>query len=242
VYARLRGVFLFRGLIAASTVVLGACGSTVATQVAAPGDVACAVSPTAPQQLLASGGDHVDIWMTAARDCLWNVSVAATWLQVSPASGQGRAAVIFTASSNPGSEPRMATVLVNGTPITIVQAGVTTSSGPSSTSTMPAVPTGTGAAPAPPLPTVTCVPSVSPTAVTFAGDGGDGLIRVSIASGCRWTATSTAGWIDITAGASGTGSGAVAFTVAKHKGNGGRSGELVVAGTTVPVTQDGGKD
>src|SRR5262249_35145944 len=151
-------------------------------------------------------------------------------------SGQGGGALIFTASANPGSDPRVATVSVNGTPITIVQAGVTAPA-PSSPAQTPASPA-PGSAPASPATVVTCSPSVSPTAVSVGGDGGDGLIRVSIAAGCRWSATSTAGWIDITAGAAGTGSGAVAYSVAKHKGKGGRTGELVVAGIAVPLTQD----
>jgi hypothetical protein len=240
-------------VIVALSVALAGCGSTVASQIAAPGDVSCAVNAAAPQQLLASGGDRLNVAMTTSRDCLWNVVVVASWLQVTPSSGQGGAALVVTASANAGTDPRVATVSVNGTVLTIVQSG-TSGSNAASASPAPAAspeptpvvpvspdPTPPAAPGVPSTPVVTCTPSVSPTAITLDVDGGDGLIRVTIAAGCRWTAASSDGWIDITAGASGTGSGAVAYSVGKHKGKGSRTGELIVAGITVAVTQDGGK-
>ena len=66
--------------------------------------------------------------------------------------------------------------------------------------------------------------------------GGDRHVTVTAAPGCSWTAQSQTPWITITNGASGSGSGTVAFRVAASDGPG-RAGTLTVAGRTVTVTQ-----
>jgi hypothetical protein len=66
--------------------------------------------------------------------------------------------------------------------------------------------------------------------------GGDRQVAVTAAAGCSWTAQSQSSWITITNGASGSGSGIVAFRVAASDGPG-RAGTLIVAGRTITVTQ-----
>jgi hypothetical protein len=58
-----------------------------------------------------------------------------------------------------------------------------------------------------------------------------------VANGCSWTATSSATWISLTTGASGSGSGTVSFSVAANSGTSPRTGTLTVAAQTVTVTQ-----
>jgi hypothetical protein len=57
--------------------------------------------------------------------------------------------------------------------------------------------------------------------------------------GCPWTAVSDAGWLEITAGASGTGSGTVAFSVAPSARGNTRTGTITVAGRAFTVRQHG---
>ena len=59
---------------------------------------------------------------------------------------------------------------------------------------------------------------------------------VTAASGCAWTARSSVAWVTVIAGASGTGNGSVAFSVAANPG-GVRTGTVTVAGQTFTVTQ-----
>lgn len=84
-----------------------------------------------------------------------------------------------------------------------------------------------------------CVTAVSPTSQNFAGSGGSGSFNVSAPGGCNWTAVSTDSFVSITAGASGTGNGAVNFSVAANSGPQ-RSASIVVGGQIFNITQDGG--
>jgi hypothetical protein len=58
-------------------------------------------------------------------------------------------------------------------------------------------------------------------------------------STCGWTATSTAQWISVTAGATGMGNGSVSYSVAANTG-GARSGTVTIAGQTFTVNQAAG--
>jgi len=83
----------------------------------------------------------------------------------------------------------------------------------------------------------TCSFSVTPTAVSIGATGGTGTpISVSVGSGCSWTATSSAGWITILTGATGTGNGSVTYSVQSNTGSA-RTGTLTVAGESVTISQ-----
>jgi C1A family cysteine protease len=88
----------------------------------------------------------------------------------------------------------------------------------------------------PPTPPPTCNYTSSKL---FSSAGGTGAMAVTPADGCAWTATSSASWISITSGASGTGSGTVQYTVAPATGPSSRSGTITVQGQTYPITQAG---
>ncbi len=83
-----------------------------------------------------------------------------------------------------------------------------------------------------------CVYSISPTSIFFPVAGGTGNVNVTASAGCAWTAASNVPWIAITAGATGTGSGTVTYTVFANTGNL-RTGTMTIAGKTFTVTQDG---
>lgn len=88
--------------------------------------------------------------------------------------------------------------------------------------------------------TPTC--SVSPgtaSTTTFGVSGGTGTVAVTAGSGCAWTSVSNASFITITQGATGSGNGTVAFTVAANPGAT-RTGTMTVAGTTITISQAGG--
>jgi hypothetical protein len=87
--------------------------------------------------------------------------------------------------------------------------------------------------------TTSCAYTLSPTSKSLAAAGGSDRVSVTTTAGCTWTAVSNAAWITISAGASGTGSGAVSYTVAANTATTSRTGTLTVAGKTFSVTQAG---
>jgi hypothetical protein len=80
---------------------------------------------------------------------------------------------------------------------------------------------------------------INPTSQNFAASGGNGSVSVTAAAGCAWTVISNAGWITITGGASGSGDGAVNYTVAANTTGAQRTGTITIAGQIFTVTQDG---
>jgi len=83
-----------------------------------------------------------------------------------------------------------------------------------------------------------CSYSISPLEGDYSAAGGSGTVAVTTSSGCAWTAVSNNAWITVTGGASGTGSGTVAYTVAANAGAG-RIGTITIAGQTFTVSQVG---
>ncbi|MBI1765235.1 MAG: putative Ig domain-containing protein, partial [Acidobacteria bacterium] len=87
--------------------------------------------------------------------------------------------------------------------------------------------------------TLGCTFGITPGGQSFAASGGTGTVAVTANSGCGWSATSSDPWITINSGASGTGNGSVAYTVAPDAATGVRVGTLVVAGQSFTITQTG---
>lgn len=81
-----------------------------------------------------------------------------------------------------------------------------------------------------------CTYTLNRGTVQVPATGGTREVIVATNARCGWTASTTATWISITAGATGTGNGTVEFTVRPNTGAS-RSATLVVAGQTVTVSQ-----
>ncbi|HMV85973.1 MAG TPA: BACON domain-containing carbohydrate-binding protein [Blastocatellia bacterium] len=82
-----------------------------------------------------------------------------------------------------------------------------------------------------------CNYDIAPTNQDFSAAAGTGSVSVTAGSGCSWTASSNAPWLTITSGASGSGNGAVNFSVAANTTGALRTGTLTVAGKTFTVNQ-----
>jgi hypothetical protein len=83
-----------------------------------------------------------------------------------------------------------------------------------------------------------CTYSLVPTSLTIGADGGPGTVAVTAAPGCSWSAISGASWLSVTAGASGSGAGTVAFTASANPSSA-RSGVITIAGQAFTVAQAG---
>ncbi len=170
--------------------------------------LACTFSIAPTSQNFAAAGGSDTVNVTAPAGCAWTAVSNASWLSItSGASGSGNGAVGYTAAANQTTSVRTGTLTIAGQTYTVTQA----------------------AAP--------CTYSLTPTSQSFTATGGSGTVNVTTATGCAWTASSNDNWLSITSGASGSGNGFAAFTVAANQLLAARTGTLTIAGQTFTMTQ-----
>jgi hypothetical protein len=175
--------------------------------------VACASLTTTTQAVPASGGSFSGGVVATTNTCAWTAASDSSWLTVTPASGTGNGTLSYSAAANTGAA-RTGRITLTSTG-GAVQLLVNQSA-----------------------PDV-CTFSVSPSSLNFQAIGGGNTITVTAsAPTCAWTAQSLAGYILVTGGASGTGSGTVSISIQSNGGAGSRGDSVVVAGQTIRVTQD----
>lgn len=173
------------------------------------GPVSCSYTLTPATQTVANTSGTGSITVTTTSGCSWSATSSATWLTLTGSTtGTTSGTVTFSTAANTGGE-RSATVSLGGQQATVRQLGV---SG-------------------------TCDYAISSTSQSFPAAGGSGgPITVTTSAGCTWTARTTDSWITVLGGATGTGNGAVTFTVAANTGPA-RAGSITIAGLTLSVTQ-----
>jgi|GEM_PF-3082408 len=88
-------------------------------------------------------------------------------------------------------------------------------------------------------PTAVCAYALSPASATLPASGGAGNFLVQTQAGCAWMASSQANWIHLTAGFSGTGVGAVSYSVDANPDAHPRTGTITVADQSFTLTQAG---
>jgi uncharacterized protein (TIGR03437 family) len=89
------------------------------------------------------------------------------------------------------------------------------------------------------VPASDCTVALAPAGQTFGMAGGTGQAAVTAPNGCSWTASSTASWLTLQPSSSGSGSGAVTFSVAANPGPALRNGYVLIGGQAFPVQQGG---
>jgi hypothetical protein len=90
-----------------------------------------------------------------------------------------------------------------------------------------------------PEPTPTCSYSISPGTKNFKAAGGTGAVSISSSTGCPWTAVSSASWIAITAGVSGSGSATISYAIQANTTSSARSATVNIGGSIHKVNQEG---
>ena len=124
-------------------------------------------------------------------------------------SGTGNGSVRLAVATNMGQSARTGTVVVASATFTIEQAGAQA-----------------------------CSYTIKPTYYN-AGRGPDDVrVEVRSTSGCAWSATSSAGWVSVTEGATGIGNGSVRLLVQANSG-GARTTTLMIAGEPFTLSQEG---
>jgi hypothetical protein len=169
---------------------------------------ACSFAISPEQFTAASSGGAITVSVTAGPACSWTTSSGAPWITLqSMGSETGNGSVLVTIAPNPGAA-RTGTATIAGRTLTVVQDA---------------------------LPLI-CSYQVEPLDVKVGPKDKVVKIKVTTASLCTWTATSSVPWITIARGASGAGDGEVWLAVADNDGPE-RKGSVTVAGQTVAVTQ-----
>ena len=88
----------------------------------------------------------------------------------------------------------------------------------------------------------TCLDFLAASSHLFGPERDSASVQVTAASDCAWSATSNAGWLRITSGGTGSGSGSVRYTVAANPSPAARIGTLTIGGWTFTVTQAGTRE
>jgi hypothetical protein len=171
--------------------------------------VGCSVAIAPTTQTVSADGGSGAIRVTTAAGCPWSAQSETAWISITSATS-GTGPATVTFSVGAWDGPRRTgTVRVGPHVFTVTQ-----NSG--------------------------CRFSISPESFSVASAGGSGGVAVTTTvAACEWTSTSNAPWITITTGGTGSGNGAVQFTVAPTTGPE-RSGTLTIAGRTFVVGQSSG--
>jgi len=161
-----------------------------------------------------SGGGGSVAVLTNGTGCPWLAGSYVDWITVrSGTSGSGNGIVTYSVAPNTSSTGRRGTLWMAGKTLTVTQPGLT------------------------------CSWSIRPRSVTVPSTGliGNTVTVTANAPDCRWSARSNVPWILVSAGTSGTGGGAVTYTVGINTG-GLRTGTMTIAGRTLYVNQFGPGD
>jgi hypothetical protein len=156
----------------------------------------------------APGGATSSVAIAATSGCIWTATSSASWITITGgASGAGNGTTSFSVAPN-GGAARTGTLTIADQSVVVSQRAQTPS----------------------------CSFNVTPSSQSAPAAGGSGTFTVTTASGCAWTASSQTGWLSLTGGASGSGSGSVTFAAAPNSGAA-RAGTLTIAGVAVTVSQ-----
>jgi hypothetical protein len=140
-----------------------------------------------------------------------------------------------TVTPGSGTTPGTPSLDVNVSSLTTgTYVGIIGVASPQSVNRLDSIPLTVTIEPAPP-----CSYTLSPPTGSMPITGGAGSFNVGTNSLCSWTAVASDSWISITSGASGTGSGSVAYSVAPNPGIDPRTGSITVNDQVYPITQFG---
>lgn len=173
---------------------------------------ACSYSTNPGTLVFNHAGGSSSVTVSTQTGCEWTAASGGSWLRItSGTSSSGSGQLRYTVDANNGSASRSTTLTVAGDRYNVSQNYLD------------------------------CSVTVSPTRATFPVEGGDGVLTVSAASGCTWTAASNGWWIVVNGSASGSGNGQVSYTVVPSSLTVVRTGSLTVGDASLEVSQAAGE-
>jgi hypothetical protein len=170
------------------------------------GAVACAYSLNPTSTSISATGGPGSFNVASGTGCAWTATANAAWLTISGGASGSGNGTVSFTVAANTSGARSGTLTVAGQTFAVNQA----------------------AAP--------CDYSINGGVTAFNAAGGSGSFNVSTGAGCTWTASSSASWLTVVSGASGTGNGSVGYSVSPNTGAA-RTATITVGGQTFTVTQ-----
>jgi hypothetical protein len=169
----------------------------------------CSYSLSPATQTFTSGGGAGQVSIRTSATCAWSATSNATWLTLTGQNGTGNGTVSFSVAPLTGTTPRTGKITIQGQTFTVTQQ-----------------------------PPTSCTYTISPTSLSLTASGGSASMNITTGSGCAWKATTSVGWLTLSA-VSGTGSGSFTFTAPAYTAATPRTGTLTVQGQVFAVTQQG---
>jgi hypothetical protein len=171
----------------------------------------CSYTLTPSSTSVGAAGGSRTFTVGTSQGCNWAaVTADPSWLSFGgTASGSGPGQFTVTVAANATASPRTGTVSAGGVNATVTQEASA------------------------------CTYTLSSTGISVAAAGRSDTVNVTANAGCAWSASSLDSWVQITAGASGSGNGSVALTVLANPGSSSRTSVLTIAGRSYTVTQAG---
>ncbi len=172
--------------------------------------ISCTYTLSSSNLSLESDGGISSVGISSPDGCQWSASSSESWIVMgAEASGSGSGNASFTVAPNDMIQSRSGTILVEGQVLTLNQEGID------------------------------CTYSLSPSSASFDPEGGGSAAIVTSPEGCEWSASASDGWIEISTGSSGSGTGPVSFTVASNESTQSRTAAITVAEQELTITQGG---
>ena len=189
------------------------CGSgdnsnEVSFTVAAAPVPSCVATLSPTNRTVSEAPTSGSVTVTAASSCAWAAASNASFITItSSASGAGNGTVNYSVAANTTGSGRTGTATIAGQTFTVTQAFPSCGSA-----------------------------TLSPTSQDFSGAAGTGTVTVTMTSGCEWRAIG-GGFVTITSGASGVGSGTVNYSVAANTTGSSRTQTITIAGQPFAISQ-----
>jgi uncharacterized protein (TIGR03437 family) len=155
-----------------------------------------------------SSGGNGSFTVNTNAGCAWTAAAGASWIRILTGMSGSGPGQVTFAPDPNTGEARTGTITVADQAFTVAQAGSV------------------------------CSFILTPTATAFSSAGGTATFSIAPSGGCPWTATTTAPWITIVTGASGSGPGVVGISAAANPGDA-RTGTVTVGGQVFTVTEAG---
>ena len=172
---------------------------------------ACAFSLSTSSLTVAAAGGPNSIGVTTAAGCSWTATSDRGWMSITTgASGTGPGSVTVNLSANTGEGARTGTLTIAGLTVAVAQDG-----------------------------REPCVITISPGSASYGKDAATGSVAVTTQDSCQWAAVSSAGWLAVTAGNSGSGKGTVSYALERNRDVADRTATIVVGNQTFTVRQAG---
>ena len=153
-----------------SVALVAGCSDTSISQPNGPSASRCQTALTGVPESIPPEGSRLSASVATTRECPWTATADASWIQLSPNSGQGESVITVTVAENTVATRRSSAILINDTRITVAQ----------------------DAAP--------CRFALNAGSAAVAANGGTVTVGVSAVAGCGWTAASETSWVGVVRG------------------------------------------